>query len=84
MCMVYTRTKSQMPSSYGLLVITIKPKDEYRLQAASILLFYILQKITKTKARYFSKICYHTSFPPTCMNHVCIIDSMKLNSMGLA
>jgi len=35
-----------MLSSNGSLVITIKPRIKYKLHAAAILLFYILQNIT--------------------------------------
>jgi hypothetical protein len=42
--MTCVHTKFQMPSCNGSLVIAIKPKSKYRFHAATMLLFYILQK----------------------------------------
>lgn len=41
MCIIYHRTKFNIPSSNGSLIIVIKPKAKYIFQAESILLFHI-------------------------------------------
>jgi hypothetical protein len=41
MFVIYPRTKFQISSSNGALIIVIKTKAEQRFQAASILLYYI-------------------------------------------
>jgi hypothetical protein len=43
MCVICFHTKTQMPTSYGSLVIAIKPKTKYkRIFHAAGILFYIL------------------------------------------
>jgi len=43
-----------MPSIINSLVFIIKQKTNYRFHVVAML-FYILQKITSTKLKYFSK-----------------------------
>jgi hypothetical protein len=50
---VYLLTIYQMTSSNGLLVIAIKTEGKYRFHAASILLFYILERIYINKYSIF-------------------------------
>jgi hypothetical protein len=44
---------------HGSLVIAIKPKPKHTFQSDTILLFYILQKITQQNLRF--EDLYHTS-----------------------
>jgi hypothetical protein len=44
--MLCIHTKFHTPSSNGSYVTAIKPKTKYKIQAAAMLLFYILKKNT--------------------------------------
>jgi hypothetical protein len=57
-----------MPANYnGPLAIDDKVKTKLTFCAATILLFYILQKITLTEVSYFSSAYHHTSFQMTAL-----------------
>jgi hypothetical protein len=61
--MICLRTKFQMLTSNGSLVVAIKPKAKYRFYAAAMLLFFVLQnKIVFTEVAYLSRIYYLISF----------------------
>jgi hypothetical protein len=47
--MIYLRAKFHVPDSNGSLTIAIKPKDEYRFHAATILLCNMLRKKSLNK-----------------------------------
>jgi len=55
-------SKLNMPSSNGLLAITIKSETKHRFHAVAMLFFNILKRITLTRAVFVLKIYYHTSF----------------------
>jgi hypothetical protein len=57
--------------SNGSLLITTSLKDEWRIHADAILLFYILQTITVTQVPYYLKLCYCTIY------HILRLDGIK-------
>jgi len=53
MVMICLHAKFHIPSSSGSLVTSIKPKAKYRIDSASILLFYIFRKKKLNKSFMF-------------------------------
>jgi hypothetical protein len=60
-----------LPSSNGLLVIDMKAKTKYRSHTTSMLLLYILHKITLTKFAYILKTSTKHHF--STLNYVALV-----------
>lgn len=69
---MYLHTKLQKPASNSSFVIVMQSNVKFRFNAAAVMLFHILQKISATKAVYFSNICYQISFPDPTLSSASI------------
>jgi len=67
-----------IPSPSVLFVITMKLKARYRIHAAAILLFNIVQKDYFNRVSYFLKIHYNTKFHDHALCGASVTPSQKL------
>jgi hypothetical protein len=78
MFITYFCTKFHLPSSSGLLVIANKPKAEYGIHTAVILLFCVhpTRNYLGSSSLFFFKLCYHLT--SSRARHVVVTDYRKL------
>lgn len=85
---MYLNSKLHMPSSNGILSIVIKPTDNSRFRAATML-FFILQKGNlrernkKRKDAYFSKICYLTKFQNVTLSDASVVLTSEIQTVAM-